>query len=284
VLYSMPINTTTKVYRFDLPAITSYTGGFSTPDSQTQIKDITVSASTQNFYTLLKVEGGNTELGGDLSVSGTTTTGNVDISGSLSCNSLNTNNKLIVNDDLYFDTIVIRRPTGETGVTDEYGITLYELQCWVNDTNTLYNNSSNLVTYFAYWTDKEDEVAPSMAPSSLHDNDISESGRIGSFPESRDDLVVIIKNVPKTTIQQIQSLVLYNRTNSSYSINRVIGLAIELYNIDNDPNLETPLESTNVITTAEDVYRFDFPAIDTYHQAIFLIRIPPRILRVKILR
>jgi hypothetical protein len=70
VLYSMPINTTANVYRFDLPAITSYTGGFSTPDSQTQIKDITVSAS-QNFYTtLLKVEGGNTELGGDLSVGG----------------------------------------------------------------------------------------------------------------------------------------------------------------------------------------------------------------------
>ncbi len=41
-------------------------------------------------------------------------------------------------------------------------------------------------------------------------------------------------------------------------------MAIELYNIDNDPDLETPLASTNVITTAEDVYRFDFPAIDTY--------------------
>jgi len=58
VLYSMPINTTADVYRFDLPAITSYTGGFSTTDSQTQIKDITVSDSTQNFDTLLKVEGG----------------------------------------------------------------------------------------------------------------------------------------------------------------------------------------------------------------------------------
>ena len=60
VLYSMPINTTANVYRFDLPAITSYTGGFSTPDSQTQIKDITVSASTRILEastTLLKVEG-----------------------------------------------------------------------------------------------------------------------------------------------------------------------------------------------------------------------------------
>ncbi len=67
----MPINTTANVYRFDLPAIDTYTFGFSTPDSQTQIKYITVSASTQNFdTTLLKVEGGNTELGGDLSVGG----------------------------------------------------------------------------------------------------------------------------------------------------------------------------------------------------------------------
>ncbi len=57
----MPINTTADVYRFDLPAITSYTFGFSTTDSQTQIKDITVSAST-----LLKVEGGNLFIGGQL--------------------------------------------------------------------------------------------------------------------------------------------------------------------------------------------------------------------------
>jgi len=130
-------------------------------------------------------------------VSGTTTSGNVDIRGSLSCNSLNSNNKLIVNGDLYFDTIVIRRPTGETGESGVYTISLYELQCWVNDTNTLYDNSSNLVTYFAYWTDKEDEVAPSIAPSSLYDNDTSESGRIGSYSESRDDLAVIIKKCPK---------------------------------------------------------------------------------------
>jgi len=106
----------------------------------------------------------------------------------LSCNSLNTN-QLRVNEDLFFDAIVIRRPTGETGVADEYAIALYELQCWVNDTNTLYENSSSLVSYFAYWTDKEDEVAPSIAPNKLYDNDITFSGRIGSNAESRDDLV-----------------------------------------------------------------------------------------------
>ncbi|ADX06175.1 hypothetical protein 162285330 [Organic Lake phycodnavirus 1] len=70
VLYSMPINTTAAVYRFDLPAITSYTGGFASTDSETQIKDITVSASTQFLEAGFKVEGGNMELGGDLSVDG----------------------------------------------------------------------------------------------------------------------------------------------------------------------------------------------------------------------
>jgi len=70
VLYSMHINTTAHVYRFDLPAITSYTGGFSTTDSETQIKDITASYSTQILEAGFKVEGGNMELGGDLSVGG----------------------------------------------------------------------------------------------------------------------------------------------------------------------------------------------------------------------
>jgi len=151
---------------------------------------------------------GNTTIGGALQANGGITcdtdkfvvedaTGNTSIGGTLDVETSLTTNQLIVNEDLYFDTIVIRRPTGETGVTDEYAIALYELQCWVNDTNTLYDNSSNLVSYFAYWTDKEDEVLPSKAPSSLYDNDISETGVIGSYPESRDDLVVIIKNSPK---------------------------------------------------------------------------------------
>jgi len=60
----MPINTTAAVYRFDLPAIDTYTGGFSTTDSQTQIKDIAVSDSTQNFDTTL--EGGNVFIAGQL--------------------------------------------------------------------------------------------------------------------------------------------------------------------------------------------------------------------------
>lgn len=62
----------------------------------------------------------------------------------------------------------------------------------------------------------------------------------------------------------IQALVLYNRTNNSTQKRRAIGLAIELYNRTEDPTLSTPLVSTNEITTAVNIYRYDFPEIDTY--------------------
>ncbi len=63
-----------------------------------------------------------------------TTTGNVDISGSLNVETSLTTNQLIVNDDLYFDTIVIRRPTG-VGTGQFIGIS--EVQLFVNNVNVL---------------------------------------------------------------------------------------------------------------------------------------------------
>ena len=46
--------------------------------------------------------------------------------------------------------------------------------------------------------------------------------------------------------------------------NTTIGLAIEIYNSIQDPTLTEILATTSVITTADDVYRFDFPDIATY--------------------
>jgi len=71
-------------------------------------------------------------------VSGTTTTGNVDITRTL----VVTGNETLKNID-QFDTIVIRKPS-------DY-IILWELQCWVNNENILYDNRSSLVSYFSYW-------------------------------------------------------------------------------------------------------------------------------------
>jgi len=67
----------------------------------------------------------------------------------LSCNSLNTN-QLIVNDNLYFDTIVIRRPTGATYNGTDFVIALRELQCWVGGSNIMING--DIIPYFAEFT------------------------------------------------------------------------------------------------------------------------------------
>jgi hypothetical protein len=68
--------------------------------------------------------------------------------------------------------------------------------------------------------------------------------------------------LPLNLIETIQALVLYNRTGSFN--NTTIGLAIELYNSTQDPTLTEILANIRVITTAVDVYRFDFPDIATY--------------------
>ena len=93
-------------------------------------------------------------------------------------------------------------------------------------------------------------------------------GAVSSTDNNNENISLICKEIPRTKIQDIQSIVLYNRTIYDTSA-RTIGLVIELYNRDIDPNLETPLASTAEITTGEDVYRFDFPAIDTYPSGDF---------------
>ena len=156
-------------------------------------------------------------------------------------------------------------------MVDSYDLNLFELQCWVNDTNILFNNSSDLVSYFALWADQENDIGQTSdrVASLLNDNNISETGLAHTPAGVSEDVALIIKNVPKTSIKQIRSLVIYNRTTTEVTTKRAIGLAVELNNIDNDPNLETPLASTNVITTADDVYRYNFPAIDTYPSGDF---------------
>jgi len=54
----------------------------------------------------------------------------------LSCKRFSAN-QLIAFQSQLFDTIVIRRPTGQTGRAGDYIINLHELQCWVNDVNIL---------------------------------------------------------------------------------------------------------------------------------------------------
>jgi len=64
-------------------------------------------------------------------------------------------------------------------------------------------------------------------------------------------------------------MVVYNRQ-GNFALDRILGLALELYNRENDANLETPLASTKEISSVDKlVYRYDFPAIDTYPSGDF---------------
>ena len=225
---------------------------------------------------------GNVDITGDL-VSGTTNIiseletkqDEITISTDLTCNILSSN-QVLVSDPLFFDTIVIRRPTDITGFGFDFIINLQELQCWVNDENILASNAGLLQSYFALSADKENDIGEDTdnSPASGIYNNLFSFVAAGitffysvhsptSGYKNNNDVALIIKDIPPTAIQDIQSLVLYNRTDDPYDT-RTIGLSIELYNEDQDASLSNILISTSAITTANDVYRYDFNSIDTY--------------------
>jgi hypothetical protein len=124
--------------------------------------------------------------------------------------------------------------------------------------------NNGLTSYFALWTDKETDIGffSTNSPNKMYNN-IIETDFGTAFTGASVNIVLIIKNVPYTKINNIQALVLYNKTVASFSLRTVV-LAIELYNSINDPDLTEALATTNVITSDEDTYRFDFPSLSTY--------------------
>ena len=96
----------------------------------------------------------------------------------------------------YFDTMVIRRPTGITGIVDDYRITLRELQCWVNGVNIMINNG--LTSYFTFWTNKGLDYGFTNASTLAYNNTIesttSTDGAVSLTNNINDTL--IIKNIP----------------------------------------------------------------------------------------
>jgi hypothetical protein len=132
----------------------------------------------------------------------------------------------------------------------------------VNGSNILFPNSASLTGYFALWSNKEVALATYQNnPVSKIYNNIIESGIGAHSLEGTNAL--IIKNIPLTSINEIQSIVLYNR-NLDAAPERVIGLFLELYNSTNDPDLTEVLATTNVITSNVVRYRYDFPSLSTY--------------------
>jgi hypothetical protein len=73
----------------------------------------------------------------------------------LECKSLITR-LLEVDTTRFFDTIVLRRPTGITGAVGDFFLAFRELQCWVNGSNLLQSTSTTKYAIFAnFLLDKE---------------------------------------------------------------------------------------------------------------------------------
>jgi len=185
----------------------------------------------------------------------------------ISCKTLTTkelsvNGTCVIDTNIYFDTIVIRRPDPSTA---DGIINLNEIQVWVNDLNIMVQPTTNPTGYFANWDNKEvvitailDGNGDERSVDAFMYNYVLET----NFASQGEADAMIIKDIPLTSINDIQSIVIYNR--GGFQQARAIGLVMELYNKENDFTLSTPLASTSEIEVAERTYRYDFPSITSY--------------------
>ena len=202
------------------------------------------------------------DISNNLNVNGLTTLNEVNAS-SITTNNLVVNESLNINNVItyekykQFNSIVIRKQDE----TDFETINLNEIQCWVGGVNIMVLDTNTLTSYFANWTEKDTPLGAQRATNNMYNNIIEIDPDFGTHSGGSSTNALIIKDIPPTFINDIQAVVLYNRSNSSQ---RAQGLIIELYNTDDDPSLIEPLSTTNPISTTRIIYRFDFPAIDTY--------------------
>jgi len=181
---------------------------------------------------------------------------------------VNITSQLIVKGET-FDTIILRRISGDNTIN------LREIQLWINDINVLPTNTNssqnqdNLslgdkVEFFIQNTNGSYSTRnglQSYFASNSVNNIIGDN--LDTHTESADNASLYIPLTSTFNIADIQTLILYNRTFSSFG-NRSIGLQFQIYNRVDDPTFSNPLVITNTITQGQAVYRFDFPAISTY--------------------
>ena len=181
---------------------------------------------------------------------------------------VNITSQLIVKGET-FDTIILRRISGDNTIN------LREIQLWINDINVLPTNTNssqnqdNLslgdkVEFFIQNTNGSYSTRnglQSYFASNSVNNIIGDN--LDTHSESSDNASLYIPLTSTFNIADIQTLILYNRTFSSFG-NRSIGLQFQIYNRVDDPTFSNPLVITNTITQGQAVYRFDFPAISTY--------------------
>ena len=220
-------------------------------DSQVDLKQNLILDGGLN---ITKTNGLQTALDGKQDKITTSTDLNIN---SLITSNLEVNGGVRIDNKSYFETIVIRR----FNEADYNIINLNQLQVWVNGSNILFPNSTFLTGYFANWADKQTDRGSyeGKSPVSNIYNNVIEAD-FGTHSLSGAN-ALIIKNIPLTSINEIQAIVLYNRKTSS---NRIIGLFFELYNSTNDPDFTEVLANTNVISQSGLTYRYNFPSLSTY--------------------
>ena len=166
------------------------------------------------------------------------------------------------------DTLLFRRISGETVIN------LREIQMWVDGVNVLPSNtlpSTNLdgsplgdeVEFIQPQPDgsyiTKDALQTNYTSNSV-DNLIS--GDFDTHSEA-DNGSLYVPLTSSFDVGSIQSVVFYNRTFQAAG-ERSIGLQLQLFNRVEDPSLSTPIATGDVITQFNQVYRFDFPPINTY--------------------
>ena len=236
------------------------------------ITDINNVDASLNMKQNILTAGTNITISGDTISAGTISAGSsssIDPTTDLSCNSLtimSENPAIFISEkesQLLFDTIVIRRPTGVTGVTNSWNISLYELQVWVNSQNILPSFAKK--AYFTLWNgNRYTDIGPGTAAtiaSRIYNNVISDSGRAYSTDDS--NVALVIRTLYLFNPNDIQALVLYARNVGGHQ-DYAKGLAIELYNSVNDHNLTTPVVSTRIIIASYTASVFRFPKWSTY--------------------
>ena len=245
--------------------------------------------ATDNLYygpiqNLVSVEGKIGEMETNIGLNTITNTTDIDRN-DITCNGLTSNTlnvggvfnmaDMIKTDSLetarnQLNALVIRRPTGASNGKDVFEITLKEIQVWVNNINILQRldsfNVTTITSMFALWSDKTVDMGSlSGFPSSrvYSDEEITGDFQAHSGETTNANIAWIIRGIPPYYLDEIQSIVLYNRTARNGGYNSK-GLAIELYNSLSDPDLTTVLATTIVIIETKEAYWFDGPSINTY--------------------
>jgi hypothetical protein len=222
-------------------------------DSQVDLKQNLILDGGLN---ITKTNGLQTALDGKQDKITTSTDLNIN---SLITSNLEVNGGVRIDNKSYFNTIAIRR----LNEADNNFNNLIELQVWVNGSNIIFPNSTSVFGYFALWSNKQVDRGSykgnNFPVSNLYNNIIEAVYGTHSLTGAN---ALIIKNIPLTSINEIQALVLYKRKDASSD--RARGLFFELYNSTNDPDLTEVLANTNVITSNVVRYRYNFPSISTY--------------------